>query len=193
MAKKRLPKKSRKTATKKKTTKPARRARPTKRPTTRRSARRRPLQRKKRPTKRATPALSVERSLLKKRDKLRKAPYAGGRDFPSTVEQQRGASPALKKTATCKEVRAHLGLSQDDFARLVGLNHATVEIWESGARGGREPKPWQQALFGALMGSQAPRGSFEIRRSMKDVGEVRTVFELLKSAFEGPRLAAARA
>jgi hypothetical protein len=135
--------------------------------------------------------LNVERSLLKKGDPLRRAPYAGGAKFPMTVKREKGSAAPAAATASCKDARSHLGLNQSDFAALLGKNDSTVEAWESPNPVRRiAAPPFMQQLFGAFMHAQAPNG-WELRRMIKVDGPVRAMFWLLRSAFEGPRLRSA--
>jgi DNA-binding XRE family transcriptional regulator len=137
--------------------------------------------------------LNVERSLLGRRDPHRKAPYAAGHDFPTTLQLKKGNATPAGATASCRDARNHLGLNQGDFARLVGKNDSTVETWESPNPKRRiEPPLFMQQMFGAFMHAQAPNG-WELRRMINVDGPVRAVYWLLRSAFDGPQLRAAAA
>jgi len=59
------------------------------------------------------------------------------RDLLASVKQMRrgkGARVTRVKVAQAAEARARVGLSQQDFARLLGVSARTLQDWEQGRR-----------------------------------------------------------
>lgn len=134
--------------------------------------------------------LTVEREALSRRDPYRNAKFAS--DYPATVVRETGNAVPRGAKETSVKARTWLRLNQAEFARLIGRNDSTVEDWESPGKRKRDAPEYMRHLFGVLMFAQAPVGR-ELVTMIHDVGPLRALYALLKSAYEGPRLTSALA
>jgi len=64
-----------------------------------------------------------------------------------------------------KKVRLQLGLTQDDFARELGVSYATVNRWENGQY---KPSKLAKAQFNAFLKKMSRRGKLKLSVNRKE-------------------------
>jgi transcriptional regulator with XRE-family HTH domain len=88
------------------------------------------------------------------------------------------------KATELKLIRSALGLTQAQFAQLLGVHEITVSKWE---RGQGAPSPYQQALIQSFSKAQkqSPDVGSAVAGLLVAAGIGAALFYLLKAAFEG--------
>lgn len=83
-----------------------------------------------------------------------------------------------------RQVREGLGLTQEQFAQLLGVHTLTVSKWE---RGVLTPSPYQETLiqsFAKARQQAAAAGNASVAKVLLGAGVAAALFFLLKAAFE---------